>query len=278
MGYALVTGSAKGIGRAISIELARYGIDLLLVDYKEEELLETASLVTKDFPVKVHLFLQDLSKPDAGHNIKNWYESNFDNLQILVNNAGFGINGFFRELPLEEQLDVINVNIRAQVALTYLFLPILEKQKKAYILNLGSTTAYQTVPFVTMYSASKHFVVAFNRGLHHEIKGSSVSLTCLSPGATDTDFVNRARMGPSIKKTAEKFNMTAEEVAKIGVKGMFKGKREVIPGWYNKIGAFLPKFFPESFVSRVVGKIYDPRKDKLSSQFTYNHIENEVSN
>lgn len=260
MGYALVTGAAKGIGRAIAFELANRSYDLLLVDIDETGLRHTATLVSqKQSQVKAHILVKDLSKPEAPAEILQWYMGGFDDLQVLVNNAGFGLNGLFDEIPLQEQLDIINVNIRAQVSLTHLFIPILERQSPGYILNMGSTTAYQTVPYVTIYSASKHFVVAFNRGLRHELRHNpSISLTCLSPGATDTDFVNRARMGDSIKRTAEKFNMTAEDVARIGVNALFKGKAEVVAGWYNKLGAFLPRFFPEKFVAWFVGRIYQP--------------------
>lgn len=265
MNYALITGAAKGIGKSLAFELAHRGYHLLLVDVDEISLLKTAQLVKQQTEVEVHLLVKDLSDPQAAQDILHWYQSNFKDLQILVNNAGFGLNGEFRSIPLEEQLDIVRVNICTQVALTYLFIPVLEMKSPGYILNVGSTTAYQTVPYMTMYSASKHFVVTFNRGMRHELRHNSrISLTCLSPGATNTDFVNRARMGESIKKTAERFNMTSEEVAKIGIDALFKGKAEVVAGWFNKFGAFIPRFFPEKFICWVVGNIYEP---KIASYF-----------
>lgn len=262
MKYALIKGAAKGIGQAIAFELAYKDYNLLLVDKDLHALIDTSNLLKRQAEVDVHFLHQDLAESDAAEMVFDWYSRNFSGLEVLVNNAGFGLNGEFRKLALTEQLEIVKVNVQVQVALTYLFLPVLERGAPGYILNVGSTTAYQTVPFCTMYSASKHFVVAFNRGLRHELRNNpNISLTCLSPGATDTDFVNRAGMGEALKKTAKRFNMSPGQVARIGIEGLFAGKREVIPGWVNKLGAFLPRFFPERFIAFVVGRIYKPNLD-----------------
>lgn len=273
MKYALVTGAAKGIGQAIALELAHLDYHLLLVDMDEDGLIHTSQLAKQQTGVGVHVMVQDLSENDAVSKILDWYKSNFIGLEVLVNNAGFGLNGEFRHLSLDEQLDIVNVNIKAQLALTYLFIPILEKNQPGYILNVGSTTAYQTVPYCTVYSASKHFVLAFNRGLRHELRyNKNLSLTCVSPGSTDTDFVNRARMGDSVKATAKKFNMTSSQVARIAIDALFKKKAEVVTGWYNQVGAFLPRFFPEKFICWVVGRIYE--KTITENHGTRSRIEN----
>lgn len=259
MAYALVTGAAKGIGRAIAFELAKRSYDLLLVDKAEPELTNVAGEIERNFPIQVHLLLLDLSTVEATKQIMAWSKRYFADLTVVVNNAGFGVNGHFSEIPIDEHMELINVNIKTVVELSHAFIPVLSQQKRGYLLNVGSTTAYQPVPYVTIYAASKAFVVAFTRSLRHELRHSNVSVTCLSPGSTDTDFVNRARMGPSIKKTAERFNMTPEAVAKIGIEALFSGKAEVVAGFLNKIGAFLPKFLPNSLVAKVVGNIYEPK-------------------
>ncbi|WP_421826788.1 SDR family NAD(P)-dependent oxidoreductase [Larkinella sp.] len=259
MPSALITGAAKGIGRAIAGELARLNYDLFLIDIDESELLRTARRLEEQHGIFTYTLTLDLSQPGVAQTIQDWYQPFRNDLEVVVNNAGFGLNGSFEQIPIAEQLELINVNIKALVEISYAFVPILKEQKKAYLLNVGSTTAYQTVPYVSIYAASKAFVVSFTRGLRHELRHSNLSVSCLSPGSTDTDFVNRARMGESIKKTASKLNMSPESVAKIAVKGLFRGESEIIPGFINQVGAFLPRVVPKSLVEKVVGGIYEPK-------------------
>jgi uncharacterized protein len=132
--------------------------------------------------------------------------------------------------------------------LSHAMLPELKKHSKSYILNVASTAAYQAVPTLATYAASKSFVILFTRGLRLELKGTSVSVTCLSPGATSTNFVDRAGM-EAMKEKAEKFSMKPDLVAKIAIEGMFKGKAEILPGFVNWISVqltyLMPKFIPE---------------------------------
>ena len=149
------------------------------------------------------------------------------------------------------------VNMMAPVLLCRLFLPMLRQQAQAFILNIASTTAYQSVPGLTLYAASKSFILSFSRGLRQELRHSSISVTCVCPGATDTDFPLRARMGEKGLKAAQKVNMTPDAVAKISVEAMFAGKPEVITGMVNKLGAFLVWLLPKGLVERTVMKIYE---------------------
>jgi uncharacterized protein len=261
MSYALVTGAAKGIGKAIAIELAKRNYHLLLIDIDAAGLQATSSHIKQAFAVDVQVLQQDLSEANCADKIKLWATPYFGELNVVVNNAGYGLNGAFEQLSLNEQFGIIDVNIKAQLAITYAFIPLLRQFKKAYLLNVCSTTAYQPVPFLNVYAASKAFILSFNRSLHHELKGSSISLSYLSPGATDTDFVKRARMKEHTLRLADRFNMTAESVAKIAVDGLFKGKEEIVPGFSNKINAFFPKFFPVSFVRKIAASIYAPKKE-----------------
>jgi short-subunit dehydrogenase len=153
---------------------------------------------------------------------------------------------------------MIDVNIKAQVSLSHAYIPFLKKRTQAFLLNVGSTTSFQTVPYLNIYAASKAFVSSFTRGLRYELRHSSVSVSLLTPGSTDTDFVNRARMSAAVKKTAERYNMSPEAVAKIAVRGLFKEKAEIIPGFTNKLHAFFPRFFPKSLVAKIGGSIYKP--------------------
>lgn len=259
MAYALVTGAAKGIGRSIARELAARNYHLLLIDIAEAELERNAHQIRTQYGVAVHTLIVDLSLPGVVRTITAWQREKGPELEVVVNNAGFGLNGPFLEIPIQEQMDILNVNVKALVELSYVFVPVLARRPVGYLLNVCSTTAYQTVPYVTMYAASKAFVRSFTRGLRHELRHSNVRVTMLSPGSTDTDFVNRARMGDSIKRTAARVNMTAEEVAQTAVKSLFKGKAEVIPGFLNQFGAFLPRIIPMKWIEHVAGRIYEPR-------------------
>ncbi|MET0242585.1 MAG: SDR family NAD(P)-dependent oxidoreductase [Flavitalea sp.] len=260
MKYALVTGAAKGIGRAIAFELAALGYNLLLTDLVGDKLQTTSALIRAKHKIHVQEYAQDLTQEGALANLWIWSLPFHDRLSVVVNNAGYGLNDPFEKLSLQEQFGIVDVNIKAQMAITYEFLPVLRKFNRAYLLNVCSTTAYQPVPYMAVYAASKAFVLSFNRSLKHELRGSNVSLSILSPGATDTDFVVRARIRPHTLKTAKRFNMTPEEVGKIAVKGLFNGKEEIVPGFLNKLNALLPRFFPVSFVRSIAGSIYEAPK------------------
>lgn len=260
MAYALVTGGAKGIGKGIAKELARLGFDLLLIDKDEAALTATKKELEASSAYRVHTLLLDLSAAGALETITAWTATWHHDLQVVINNAGFGLNGSFEQLALEEQLNMIDVNIKAQVSLSHAYIPVLKKQSRSFLLNVGSTTCFQTVPYLNVYAASKAFVVSFTRGLRFELQNTPVSVSVLIPGSTDTDFVNRAGMSDEVKKTAERFNMSPDLVGKIAVHGLFKGKAEIIPGFSNKLHGFFPRFFPKSVAETIAGKIYKPKE------------------
>jgi len=259
MAYALITGAAKGIGRAIASEMAAHNYNLILIDMDMEGLVIVKDELNKKFPIDVQYFQIDLSEPEAIKQILQFTIPFQQSLNIVINNAGYGLNGAFENILLDEQLNIIDVNIKAVVKICHGFIPLLKKFPKAYLLNVASTTAYQPVPYLNIYASTKAFILSFTRSLRYELRNTSISVSALSPGSTDTDFVKRARMGPAILKTADRFNMDALVVAKIAVKGMLSGKTEIIPGFTNKINAYFPKFFPKKFIEKVAGKIYEPK-------------------
>lgn len=258
MPYALVTGAAKGIGRGIAAELARRNYNLLLVDIDKPGLLSTSNILTRNFNIVVHTLEQDLTEPDAGEKLFAWSSFWHHDLTVVVNNAGYGLNSIFEEEALDHHLNIIDLIIKAQVSLSYLYIPVLRTHAKSYLLNVGSTTAYQSIPYLNIYAASKAFVHSFTRSLRFELRHSPVSVSCLVPGSTDTDFVNRANMGASVKKMAERFNMNAEEVGRIAVSGLLKGKAMIIPGFNNKLHAYFTRFVPKIVVEKIGAGIYAP--------------------
>ena len=152
---------------------------------------------------------------------------------------------------------MMQLNMATLVGMTRIFLPELRTRSKAYILNVASSAAYQAVPGLTLYAATKSFVLAFSRGLHQELSKSAVTVTCVSPGATDTDFPNRAQIGEKGMKAAEKLNMSPAAVASIAVRAMLAGKAEVITGFVNKLGAAMAWLLPKTLVERTAMKIYE---------------------
>lgn len=257
MEYALITGASKGIGRAIARELASRGYNLLLIARSEDLLQQLAAELTSRGKISVGYLALDLSSPHAPQNVYDWCHAKGYAVSILVNNAGYGLSGPFEKYSLQEHLNMMQLNMSTLVGITRLFLPGLHERPKAYILNIASSAAYQAVPNLSLYAATKAFVLAFSRGLHQELHKSTVSVTCVSPGATDTDFPNRAQLGEKGMKAAEKVNMTPETVAALAVKGMLAGKTEVITGFINKLGAAMAWLLPKSLVERTAMKIYE---------------------
>lgn len=258
--YALVTGGSRGIGKALAKELAHRGYDLLLVASNLEYLKATTDELEILFPqLRVNYLVQDLTAPDAIAKIQTWTTPYHGALEVLVNNAGYGLSGPFAEKDLEVQLSMIDVNFRALVALSYVYLPILQRRPSAYLLNVASTAAYQSVPYLSVYAATKAAVLSFTRGLRRELRNTSVTVSCLSPGSTDTNFADRAEMGVDVKKIAEKFNMSPEVVASRAIDGLFARKAEIIPGFTNQLGSLLPRWVPKSWTEKIASDIYEPK-------------------
>jgi short-subunit dehydrogenase len=257
MEYALITGASKGIGKAIAEELASRGFSVLLVARSEELLQQVANTMTSRYTIKADFLALDLSAADAPQKVYNWVKAKGYTVQALINNAGYGLSGPFEKYTVEEHLNMMQLNMSTLVSLTRLFLPDLRLLPRAYILNVASSAAYQAVPKLSLYAASKSFVLAFSRGLHQELHKTSVSVTCVSPGATDTDFPNRAQLGEKGKAAAEKLNMSPSAVASTAVKAMLAGRAEVIAGIVNKLGAAMAWLLPKGVVEKTAMKIYE---------------------
>ncbi len=253
--YAMVTGASKGIGKSMAVALAKRKINLLLIARSADELSTLQTEIKNQYGVEVDILPIDLSLPDAPKEVKNWVTGKNYAVYILINNAGYGLWGKFAELGLAGQLEMCRLNMNTVTSLSHLFLPILSKEKQAYILNVSSTAAYQAVPTLAIYSATKAFVLSFTRALRFELKDSNVSVSCLSPGPVDTGFASRAGLD-AFSKMAEKFNMQPQEVAEIAIKGMFAKKSEIIPGFTNIISVYANRILPKGFIEKMAAGIY----------------------
>jgi uncharacterized protein len=256
MAYALVTGASKGIGKSIAEELAKRGYHLLLVARSGDLLQQESERLSAQYRIETDFIATDLSQPDAAGKVYSYCRQKNYVVGILVNNAGYGLSGPFEKYSLDEDLNMMQVNMGTLVQLTSLFLPMMREQSRSYILNIASSAAYQAVPYLSLYAATKAFVLIFTRGLRQELQKSNVSVTCICPGATDTEFTVRAKIGLKGLKAAEKVNMSPEAVAKIAVESMFAGKAEVITGLINKLGALMVWLLPKGLVEKTAMKIY----------------------
>lgn len=253
--YALITGSSKGLGLSMAHSLAKRKYNLILVARSGEQLLSLKKELSASYGVKVEIFAIDLSLPGAAFSVSQFCLENELPVSVLINNAGYGVWGKFESIVLEEQLNMLQLNINAVVELTHFILPILKQQPQSYILNVSSTAAYQALPTFSLYAASKAFVLSFTRGLRHELRSQSVSVTCISPGPIDTGFADRAGLS-MLSEMAAKFNMMPDDVAEIGIKAMFAKQSEVVPGFTNKISAFAARLLPKSLLEQIGANIY----------------------
>lgn len=260
MKYALVTGASKGIGKSIAIELAKRGISLLLVARSAPLLEALRDEITQQYRVEAAFFAVDLAEPGAVDQVTGWIASNGFSVHMLINNAGYGHSGSFGNYSTEEYAQMMRVNMEVPVSLIRALLPSLLQLPRAYVLNIASSAAYQAVPGLTVYAATKAFLLQFSRGLSYELRKTNVTVTVVSPGGTDTNFAARARVSQKAVKAGEKMNMTPEEVARQAVDAMMTGKTEHITGWVNRLGAALAWLMPRKLSESVAAGIYEVGK------------------
>lgn len=250
--YALVTGASSGIGLEIAHALAALGYNLILVARRESLLKEVAAQIEKKYSVTVQTFVEDLSLPSAVQDIVCALSEKEMTIDIVVNNAGFGVYGPFSTTALEQEREMIQVNISALTELTKAFLPAMIERKAGRILNIASTAAFQPGPYMAVYFASKAYVLSFSEALASELEGTGVTVTALCPGPTGTGFQTRAS-NADMKLFADGKYMDARSVAEIGVDALFAGKAVAIAGFKNKLFVFLTRFIPRA-ISRAVVK------------------------
>lgn len=256
MKYALITGASKGIGRSMAEILASKKKNLLLVARSSNLLQSLAQDLKQQYQIETDWLAVDFTEEAASHKIHQWCSDKNYSIDILINNAGYGLSGPFENYTAKEHTEMMQVNMGVLVELCSLFLPDLKTAPKAHILNIASSAAYQAVPGLSVYAASKAFVLSFGRGLHYELRHTNVRVTTICPGGTDTDFANRANLIEKARKAGEKLNMTSEAVAKMAIDAMFAGKTEKITGFINQLGAFLVWLLPKKLAEKIAAGIY----------------------
>lgn len=247
---ALITGASTGIGLELARCFAADGWDLVLVARDEAKLKSVADELAREYSVTTTVLATDLSRAESPQKIFD--EIKNQNLQItcLVNNAGFGDYGFFAECDLEKQEEIIAVNIAALTKLTRLFLPSMIENKNGKILNVASTAGFFPGPLMSVYYATKAYVVSFSQALSNELQNSGVTCTCLCPGPTKSDFQSRAAMHKS--RLMEGEMMSAQLVAQSGYRACVQGKTLCVPGAWNRILINAPRFLPRGIFAQLI--------------------------
>lgn len=241
---ALITGASSGIGRDMARYLSSLGYDLVIVARRENLLEELKAELTK---TEVVVEKADVSNPEV---CKELFEKHPD-IDILINNAGFGKFGEFDKTELNDELNMINTNIVGLHTLTKLYLQRMKEKNRGHILNVASSAGLMPGgPLMATYYATKAYVVSLTRGIAEELRviGSNVKISSLCPGPVDTNFNNVANVRFSMK------GLPSEYVAKYGIDKMLKGKETIVPAWYMKVACFGAKILPSRLMMKMVYK------------------------
>lgn len=248
---ALITGASSGIGRDISIVLSEMGYDLIVVARRLEKLEELKKSVNTNtnININIEIICLDISKSEACYEL---YEKVKDkNIDVLINNAGFGLLGNFDETDMQRELEMIDTNIKAVHILTKLFLKDFKKRNSGYILNVASSAGFLPGPLMATYYATKGYVVRLTQAIYEELRKekSSVYVGILCPGPVHTEFGKTANVSFSVK------GLKSDYVARYSIKKMFERKLIIIPGFVMKIARFLTKIIPERILLTITYNI-----------------------
>ena len=251
---ALITGASSGIGRDIATELAKRGYDLILVARNIEKLNQVKeNILTNCNNINIKIIQMDVSIPE---NCKNLYSQVNDDIDILINNAGFGVFGDFTKTDIDKEIQLINTNITAVHILTKLFLQDMEKKNKGHILNVASIAGFMPGPLMATYYSSKAYVVRLSEAIREELrrKNSNVKLSILCPGPVNTNFNNVADVNFKAK------SLSSEFVAKYAINEMLKGKFYIVPRAQIKCLRFIAKIVPNNVIAKFAYKVQERKK------------------
>ena len=255
---ALVTGASSGIGEAIARKLAEAGASLVLVARSEQALSLLAAELSISFGTRCHVIVLDLSLADSVVQIQQEVESEQIQIDILINNAGFGTYGQFETISAETEQKEISLNVAAVVGLTHAFIGGMLERRSGAILNVASIAAFQPVPYMAVYAATKAFVLSFSEALWAEFKGRGVHVAALCPGPVDTAFIDKLG-DPSIRKTSI-FSQTVQPsyVADMALKALCNENSTHIIGFKNWLSANSIRFAPRSLVAKMAAALLKP--------------------
>lgn len=241
----LITGASNGFGMEFAKLFAKDGYNLVLVARNGDRLRDIGYSLQDEYQLqKVCIVQSDLSRPESPQEIYNELKQKGVRVDVLVNNAGVGVHGFFHETELDRELDLIQLNISSVVHLTKLFLKDMVARNEGKILNVASIVSFMPSPLMAVYAASKAFVLSFTEALQNELKEKNITITALCPGASDTMFFKTADAENT--RAANGALSSPEEVAKDGYAALMKGESRVVSGMLNKVQAGASRILPDS--------------------------------
>jgi short-subunit dehydrogenase len=257
-GTALITGASAGIGEQFAKRLAGQGYGLVLVARRRERLEALAAELGAKHGVKVEVLTADLASAEGLANVAERLGAG--DITLLINNAGFGTFGEFAELPIEREMEEVDLNVRALVRLSHAALASMAPQKRGGIINVASTAAFQPLPYNAIYGATKAFVLSFSEGIHEEAKAHGVSVTCLCPGPVKTEFQEVAGVDPlGVPAMAWQ---SVESVVDAALSALRSGRAIVIPGTLNYVLANSPRMMPRFLIRRITANVMRDRGRK----------------
>jgi len=256
--WAIITGASSGIGKALALEFASGGFNVVLTGRNEQALAQVAADCSDKFRVATEVLPAELSRSDSTDRLIATITAQQRNYEVLVNNAGFGVTGTFSDADIQTEIDLLNVQLTAALKLTKAILPGMISRRSGRILNVGSVYCYAPVPFQSVYSACKAFLLSFSAAIRNELSGSGVSVTVFCPGITQTEF--RARAG--IAEKNKNSGMTAEAAARIAFQQTMRGKAVVIPGVANRVFVLFAKILPNTSLTNIIRYINRKRGHK----------------
>jgi uncharacterized protein len=254
--WALITGASAGIGAALARELAAGGTNLVLTARRRDRLAGLAGELSLKHGIRTLVCVADLARSSGPEEIFTFTEGKNISVDLLVNNAGFGAYGEFRKVPVDRLLEMVQVNVSAVVHLTHLYLPGMIARGSGDILILASTAAFQPVPYITTYAATKSFDLQFAEGLAEEVRHHGISVCALCPGSTESEFLEVAGQRHHTRRPQE----TAQKVARVGLRALAAGKSSAISGFTNWLGAQSVRFVPRPMVTRIAGGLFRPKE------------------
>jgi short-subunit dehydrogenase len=252
--WAVVTGASAGIGWALAEQLAAGGAKLVLSARRRDRLEQLAQKLTADHHATVEIFPVDLAKPGGAAELFAFTEGKGIEVDLLINNAGFGGYGEFHQGSLDWFCDMVQVNVAAVVELTHRYLAGMVERRRGDIMIVASTAAFQPVPYIACYAATKGFDLLFAEALAEEVRRYGVRVCALCPGPTDTEFMDVAKQPQRLFRFAE----TAEKVARTGLEALNAGKTYVVSGWLNYLQVHAERLAPRPFIARSAAAMLSP--------------------
>jgi short-subunit dehydrogenase len=246
--WAIITGASSGLGRALALAFGAGGFNVFLTARDECALAEVARECVAKYRVETDVVSADLSDAEATEHLITALAAKPRRYEVLVNNAGFGIHGEFASVAIDENIRMLNVQLAAALKLTRAVLPAMIERRSGKILNVASVYSFSAVPFQSVYSASKAFLLSFSTSLRNELRGTGVSVSVFCPGVIQTPFRVRAGIG----EKREGSGMTAEAAAHFAYTRTFRGKDIIVPGFLNRVFVFFARHLPPGIAAHAI--------------------------